>query len=120
MPAQNQDTPRKNLAVNADSREFSSAFCSSGAEDAVSGVWAVYVYGNLMRWLGHLRSVSAEVFTDCLHTRISRPQSSSSIRMPPPSIGWIPKNFIMVQAYKQTPVDPGSQFSQWPELYPKV
>lgn len=35
MPAQNQDTPRKNLAVNADSREFSSAFRSSGAEDTV-------------------------------------------------------------------------------------
>lgn len=68
MPAQNQDTARKNLAVHADGRESSSVFRGSGAGDAVVGVWEVSVYGNLVRCPGHDRTVSAEVFTDHLHT----------------------------------------------------
>lgn len=118
MPAQNQDTPRKNLAVNADSREFSSAFRGSGAEDTVMGVWAVYVYGNLVRWLGHLRTVSAEVFTDCLHTRITvGRRAPAALGCPPfPQLDESPRTLLL---YKQAPVDPGSQFSQWPELCPK-
>lgn len=98
MPAQNQDTPRKNLAVNADSREFSSVFRSSGAEDTV---WAVYVYGDLMRWPGRLRTVSAEVFTDCLHTRITvGRRAPAALGCPLPQLdesprallGWKPTN----------------------------
>lgn len=109
MPAQNQDTPRKNLAVNADSREFSSAFRGSGAEDTVMGVWAVYVYGNLVRWLGHLRTVSAEVFTDCLHTRITVGRRAPATLGCPPSLNWMnPQELYYYTNKHQWTRDPSS------------
>lgn len=63
-----------------------------------------YVYGNLVRWLGHLRTVSAEVFTDCLHTRITvGRRAPAALGCPLPSIGWIPKNFIIIQTSTSGP-----------------
>lgn len=67
-----------------------------------------------MRWPGHLRTVSAEVFTDCLHTCIAvgHRTSAAFLGHPLPQLDESTNTNILV--------DPGPQVSRWPELCPKI